>query len=168
MDLLVVMVLGTVLAAVGDALYDPAVAVIIAAAYETVFIATKGQTPGKMATRIRIVRTDSGATPGWGASAARWALPSVAAVARVVAWAVGAQSEAVSLLGVVGVLVYASLLWDKRRQGWHDMVARTLVINTPAQTALSNKVAIGLGIAFVVLTALLVVLIISAFAHFGF
>lgn len=159
-DLLVLAVLGTVL---GSALGSgPAGTVIVAAAYETIFIATMGQTPGKMATRIRIVRTDDGAIPGWGASAARWALPSVASIATVVASAVAVESAAISLLGVIGVLVYVSLLWDRRRQGWHDKVARTLVINTPAQTALSSRVAIWLGVALVALIALLAVLVISA------
>lgn len=60
-------------------------------------------------------------------------------------------------------LVYASLLWHKRRQGWHDMVARTLVINTPEQTARSDWVAIGVGKAFSALAVLLLVAIISAF-----
>lgn len=163
-DLLVLAVLGSVLGFVAG----PAGTVIVAAAYETIFIATKGQTPGKMATRIRIVRTDDGAIPGWGASAARWALPSVASIATVVASAVAVESAAIDWLGVIGLLVYVSLLWDRRRQGWHDKVARTLVINTPAQTALSNRVAIWLGVAFVALIALLVGLVIWAFASFGF
>ena len=141
--------------------------VIVAAAYETVLIATKGQTLGKMATRIRIVRADDGTNPAWGASAARWALPAVASVAREIAWTAGVESDAASLLGLVGLLVYASLLWDKRRQGWHDMVARTLVINTPTQTTLSNRVAIWLGVAFGVLTALSMILIIWVLASVG-
>ena len=171
-DLFVILVLGSVLgASLGSVLGSAATlatTVIVAAAYETVFIATKGQTPGKMATRIKIVRAGDGAMPPWGAAAARWALPAGASIARDIGAAVGIESGALSLLGLVGVLVYVSLLWDKRRQGWHDMVARTLVINTPTQTALSNKIAIWLGVALVVLTILLVVLIIWAFASFGF
>ena len=132
--------------------------VIVGAVYEIAFIATKGQTPGKMATLIRIVRAADGAIPAWGASAARWALPAVASVAGPFILAAGVESAAVSLLSVIGVVVYVSLLWDKRRQGWHDKVARTLVINTPTQTALSNRVAIGLGIAGAVPLALLVAL----------
>ena len=141
--------------------------VIVGAVYEIAFIATKGQTPGKMATRIRIVRAADGAIPAWGASAARWALPAVASVAGPFILAAGVESAAVSLLSVIGVVVYVSLLWDKRRQGWHDKVARTLVINTPTQTALSNRVAIGLGIAGAVLLALLVALAIWILASFG-
>lgn len=163
-DVLILAVLGTVLGSVADI----AGAFIIGAIYETVFVATKGQTPGKMATRIRIVRTEDGATPDWRAAAYRWALPAVASVARLVAPAVGVESDAASLLALIGVLVYVSLLWDKRRQGWHDKFARTLVINTLTQTARSNKVAIWLGVALVALTALLAALIIWAFASIGF
>ena len=142
--------------------------IVVGAVYEIAFIAAKGQTPGKMATRIRIVRTDDGANPGWGASAARWALPSAASVARIFALAVGAAWAAANLLGVLGVLVFISLLWDQRRQGWHDKAARTLVINTPGQTALSNRVAIGLGIAGAVLLALLAALTIWVLGSLGF
>ena len=142
-------------------------AVVVAAVYETVFIATNGQTPGKMATRIRIVRVDDGAMPGWGDAAARWALPAAGSVAQEIVWAVGVDSDAMALLGVVSMLVYVSLVWDKRRQGWHDMVARTFVINTPTQTARSDRVAMWLGIALVVLLVLLVVLIIEAFSSYG-
>ena len=168
LDLLILAVLGTVLASVGGEIAGPAVAVIIAAAYETAFIATRGQTPGKMATRIRIVRSDDGAIPSLGASAARWALPAAASIVSVVASAVGAAWAAASLLEVLGVLVYVSLLWDTRRQGWHDKVAQTLVINTPTQTALSNKVAIWLGVALVALIVLLAALAIWLLASLGF
>lgn len=166
-DLVILAVLGSVLEAVLGAVAFSAGAIVVAAVYETVFIATKGQTPGKMATRIRIVRADDGAMPGWGAAAARWALPAVGSVASEIVWAVGVESDAMALLGVVSLLVYVSLVWDKRRQGWHDMVARTFVINTPTQTALSNRVAMWLGIALVVLLVLLVVLIIEGFRSFG-
>ena len=165
---MILAVLGSVLGAVLGSVAFSAGAVVVAAVYETVFIATKGQTPGKMATRIRIVHAGDGTMPGWGAAAARWALPAVGTVAQEIAWAVGVGSDAMVLLGVIGLLVYVSLVWDKRRQGWHDMVARTFVINTPTQTARSNRVAMWLGAAFVALVALLVIVIIWAFASIGF
>ncbi len=108
-DLLVVMVLGTVLSFVLGSVAGPAVAVVVAAVYETAFIASKGQTPGKVATRIRIVRAGDGFNPGWGAAAGRWALPAVASVAQEIVWAVGVESDAVVLLGVFSLLVYVSL-----------------------------------------------------------
>lgn len=149
------------------------VGTVSSAAYEIAFIAIKGQTPGKMATRIRIVRTGDGAVPGWGASAARWALPSVVSWATVLAWHIWAERTATSVIvsaillillsNAAEGLVYASFLWHKRRQGWHDMVARTLVINTPEQTAQSNRVAICVGIAVAALAVLLPFLLYLAF-----
>lgn len=149
------------------------VAAVSSAAYEIAFIAIKGQTPGKMATLIRIVRAGDGAVPGWGSSAARWALPFVVSQATVFAWNIWAERTTTSvilsaILLIVSAeaaegLVYASLLWHKRRQGWHDMVARTLVINTPEQTAQSNRVAIRVGIAVAALAVLLPFLLYLAF-----
>lgn len=179
-DLLILAIVTAILQRVSESGLDSvatAVGIVTAAAYETAFIAIKGQTPGKMATRIRVVRASNGAVPGWGASAARWALPSVASLAGVVVWYVWVEPTTTSVISAILFivfarastgLVYASLLWHKRRQGWHDMVARTLVTNTPEQTARSNRVAIGVGIAFVALAVLLpVVLILALISAFG-
>lgn len=86
--------------------------VLVGAAYEVCFVALKGQTPGKMAVSIRVVRADTGALPGWGAAAGRWVIPAVAYL----------------LLVIPGLLVHASLLWNDRRQGWHDKAAKTVVV----------------------------------------
>ena len=83
--------------------------------YEVTFIALKGQTLGKMATRIKVVRADNGLVPGWGKSVGRWIIPAAAAFIPFVGW-------------ILSLLVYISLLWDKVRQGWHDKAAGTLVI----------------------------------------
>ena len=83
--------------------------------YEVTFIALKGQTLGKMATRIKVVRADNGLVPGWGKSVGRWIIPAAAAFIPLVGW-------------ILSLLVYLSLLWDKVRQGWHDKAAGTLVI----------------------------------------
>ena len=86
--------------------------------YEVVLIATRGQTLGKMATRIRVVRADNGQVPGWGKSLGRWLLPALFGIA----------GSYMPFVGLGVLLIYVSLLWDKRRQGWHDKAARTLVI----------------------------------------
>ena len=86
--------------------------ILVGAAYEIIFVTLKGQTPGKMATGIKIVRADSGALPEWGVSAGRWAIPAIAYI----------------LLIIPGLLVNASLLWDDRRQGWHDKAVKTFVV----------------------------------------
>ena len=86
--------------------------ILVGAAYETCFVALKGQTPGKMAVSIKVVRADSGTLPGWGPAAGRWVIPAIG----------------YTLLILPGLLVHASLLWDDRRQGWHDKAVKTLVV----------------------------------------
>ena len=86
--------------------------IILGAAYEIIFVALKGQTPGKMATSIKIVRADSGGLPEWGVAAGRWIIPAIGYI----------------VLFVPGLLVHASLLWDDRRQGWHDKAVKTFVV----------------------------------------
>ena len=85
------------------------------AVYEIGLIAHRGQTIGKMAVGIKVVRTDNGLAPGWGKSFWRWGLPTVV--------------NLIPLVGAfVSLLVYVSLLWGKNRQGWHDKVAETYVV----------------------------------------
>ena len=87
--------------------------------YDVWLVAARGQTVGKMATRIRVVRADNGLVPGWGRSLGRWLVPA----------AFGILGYFLFFIGLVGLLVYASILWDRDRQGWHDKAAGTLVIN---------------------------------------
>jgi uncharacterized RDD family membrane protein YckC len=87
--------------------------VIVAFGYEIVFIATRGQTPGKMVMSIKVVRTADGQIPDWGASFLRWIVPI-----------------AMSLLPFGGFLDALWLLWDDNRQCLHDKAANTLVIRT--------------------------------------
>ena len=95
------------------AFIEPLIAPLVAgAAYEIIFVALKGQTPGKMATKIKVVRADGGGLPGWGAAAGRWVIPAIG----------------YALFAIPGLLVHASLLWDQRRQGWHDKAVKTLVV----------------------------------------
>lgn len=97
-----------------------------AAFYEIAFIAIKGQTPGKMATRIQVVRSDDlfqpewGRPPSWGQSLFRWGLPFV----------LGLPVYFVPFGNLLAILCYLSLVWDRDRQGWHDKVARTFVVKT--------------------------------------
>ena len=90
-------------------------AAIIGVLYEVTMIAVKGQTLGKMAASIKVVRADNGLVPGWGKSVGRWIIPMVLTFVPFVGW-------------LLSILVYISLLWDKVRQGWHDKAAGTLVI----------------------------------------
>ena len=90
-------------------------AVVIGVLYEVTMIATKGQTLGKMATRIKVVRADNGLVPGWGKAIGRWIIPAALGFIPLVGW-------------ILSLLVYLSLLWDKARQGWHDKAAKTFVV----------------------------------------
>ena len=87
--------------------------VLVPTAYEIVFVALKGRTLGKMVAGIKIVRSDNGSRPGWGASVGRWAIPAAGYL----------------LLIVPGLLVHASLLFNHHRRGWHDRATKTLVVN---------------------------------------
>ena len=91
---------------------------ILGVIYEVAMIAKKGQTLGKMATRIKVVRADNGNVPGWGKSLGRWLVPSIFSMLGML----------IPFVGLVALLVYVSLTWDRARQGWHDKAASTLVI----------------------------------------
>ena len=79
--------------------------------YKVPSTAMSGQTLGKKIFRIRVVRTDTGHSPGWGRSFVRWIVPDT-----VLAF---------------GIVCYLSLTWDTSRQGWHDKAARTVVVKKP-------------------------------------
>ena len=88
---------------------------IVGILYEVTLIALKGQTVGKMATSIKVVRADNGLVPGWGKSIGRWAIPAVLAFIPLIGW-------------ILSLLVYISLTWDRTRQGWHGKAAATRVV----------------------------------------
>ena len=87
---------------------------LLGALYEISLIATMGQTVGKRAMRIRVVRVDDGGLPGWGSASIRYLLPT----------AVGA----IPILQLLALLVYLRALWDPMRQGFHDRAAGTIVV----------------------------------------
>lgn len=73
---------------------------------------SRGQTPGFMATGLRVVSAADGGSIGYGRAALRWL--------------VGIVSAAVILLG------YLWMLRDPCKQTWHDKAAGSLVIRTSA------------------------------------
>ena len=84
---------------------------IVGLAYLVGFIGhTRGQTPGFMATGLRVVSATDGGGIGYGRAALRWL--------------VGLVSAAVILLG------YLWMLWDPQKQTWHDKMATSLVVPT--------------------------------------
>ena len=88
---------------------------IAAILYEVILIALKGQTVGKMALSIRVVRLDNGLVPGWRGSFIRGFPVAALCLLPVIGW-------------IVALLSYASVLGDDRRRGWHDKAAKTLVV----------------------------------------
>ena len=102
-------------AAVGGFIVMALAFTVIGVLYEVTMIALKGQTLGKMATSIKVIRADNGLLPGWGKSIGRWIIPAALGFIPFVGW-------------LLSLLVYISLTWDRARQGWHDKAAATLVV----------------------------------------
>lgn len=79
--------------------------------YFIFFIGSRGQTLGKMAMGIRVVKIGTNEAPGYGKAFLR------EVVGKFV-------SSLVLLLG------YFWMLWDSKKQTWHDKIAGTVVIKT--------------------------------------
>ena len=89
---------------------------VILGLYQIGFIIWRGQTPGKIVLRMKVVDESTDAIPGLGTATVRWLIPAAAAT--------------VPLVGVVALgVIYGALLFNPRRQGIHDRAARTVVID---------------------------------------
>jgi uncharacterized RDD family membrane protein YckC len=96
-----------------------AAVLVLALLYTVPMSARTGQTLGKRLRKVRLVRTD-GSAPGWGASLTHYGVPIVLTLA---------------LSGFLGplalVLGLGAVLWnirDRNRQGVHDKLAKTFVV----------------------------------------
>ena len=107
-DGLVLSIVGYVLRLVLGAAVGELLSLAVGAAYFTWFHGSTGQTPGNAALGIRVVDIDRGETLDYGRALARWAVSIVSAV--------------VILLG------YFWMLWDPRKQTWHDKAANSLPV----------------------------------------
>jgi len=87
------------------------VAFAIGVLYFPFFWARSGQTPGMRPFGLRVVRDSDGSRIGWGA-----------ALLRVVGMWVAAT---VFYLGFIWIFI------DKRRRGWQDLIAGTVVVKQP-------------------------------------
>ena len=76
------------------------------------FWSLRGQTPGMMPFRLRVVKAADGTRPDWVVSLLRY-------VGLII-------SIAVVFIGVIWVA------FDSRKQGWHDKIAGTLVVRDVA------------------------------------
>ena len=92
---------------------------VIALAYETVMVAFFGATLGKMAMKIKVVKSTTGNPPQILSAAVRYLVPGFTAL--------------IPIIGALGsLLCWISPTFDNsgRRQGWHDKVANTLVVSS--------------------------------------
>ena len=79
--------------------------------YFPYFWVRSGQTPGMKLMQIKVVRDADGGPLGWGAAILRW----------VGYWV----SATVFYIGFIWIFI------DKRKRGWHDRIASTVVIQAP-------------------------------------
>ena len=84
---------------------------LISALITLLFWTTRQATPGKMLLRLRVVDAETGLTPPW---------------TRLVVRYLGYILSSLPL-----GLGYLWMIWDPRRQCWHDRLARTLVVQDP-------------------------------------
>ncbi|WP_114239747.1 RDD family protein [Dyella sp. C9] len=96
-----------------DATQGPNIAVtVIGFLYYTLFEASRWQaTPGKLALRLRVTDLD-----GRGLSLGRAALRNAVRLFNM-------------LTGLIPFVCYIAVAWTERKQGLHDLMARTLVVN---------------------------------------
>ncbi len=94
--------------AIGAFVLTLLVAILLAFLYFPFFWARGGQTPGMRPFGLRVVRDRDGSRIGWGTALLRLLGMYVA--------------SAVFYLGFIWVFI------DKRRRGWHDLIAGTVVI----------------------------------------
>jgi uncharacterized RDD family membrane protein YckC len=90
------------------------------ALYIVGFTATTGAPLGKLVMGTRVVDVDAGVPPSVFRSALRW---------LTLAWAAFLPGRVGATAAFVWqIAVFSPILWDERRQGLHDRVARTIVI----------------------------------------
>jgi len=121
-DLIVATLVSVALAIVGVALVVvlPVLAIIPFLAFFTVsllyfpyFWQRNGQTPGMQMMGIKVVRDSDGGPITWGT-----------AVLRLIGY------------WISGFVFYLGYIWvfiDKRKRGWHDLIAGTVVIEAPSR-----------------------------------
>lgn len=98
-------------AAIGGLLLVILLVILFTLAYFPWFWTHGGQTPGMRMMHIRVVRDADGGPIGWGP-----------AILRLIGYWV---NQAVFYIGFIWIFV------DKRRRGWHDLIAGTVVIEQP-------------------------------------
>lgn len=97
---------------------------VIPFVYETVMVAWRGQTVGKMLGRLQVLSLEDGLVPTRRSAMIRAGLPAGLLLLTVL--------PILSLFGQIGYLaVYLSSLLDQvLRRGWHDKLAGTVVVRS--------------------------------------
>jgi uncharacterized RDD family membrane protein YckC len=101
-------VTGNVLAAGAGVLFTVAAVLVVTLAYFPYFWSRSGQTPGMKMFGLRVVRDSDGGP-----------ISSGQAVLRLLGYYVS---------GLVFYLGYIWIFFDKRKRGWHDLIASTVVV----------------------------------------
>ncbi|MGP4026769.1 RDD family protein [Actinomadura sp. 3N407] len=102
-----------------------AVVFLLGFVYFTVMHAKWGQTLGKKALSIRVVTAADQSAVSWGQAVGRQAFVYVITITTAL---VNFLVPAGALIGMLGMLDNAWILWDDRRQALHDKAAGTLVV----------------------------------------
>jgi uncharacterized RDD family membrane protein YckC len=108
-DSVIYLVVYGVFYAIGGEALGTIVGLLFGLAYFTFFEGgPRGQTLGKMALGIRVVDFSTGGPIGYGRGIVRY-------LGRIVS-------------GIVCLLGYLWMLWDREKQTWHDKIATTVVV----------------------------------------
>ncbi|TDD73748.1 RDD family protein [Actinomadura rubrisoli] len=102
-----------------------AIVFLLGFAYYSIMHAKSGQTVGKRAVGIRLVRASDYAAVSWGQVCARQGFVYALTIAAAVLNALGPVG---TLVGIASLLDNAWILWDPRKQAVHDKVAGTVVV----------------------------------------
>lgn len=96
--------------------------------YETLMVAWRGQTLGKLLGRLRVVQWSSGELPSVRSAAIRAAVPGVFFFLYLLGGSFG-------LLLFVPVVIYLTSVADPLRRGVHDRAADTIVLSSASPPA---------------------------------
>lgn len=100
------------------------VAVAIGAAYQILGVALWGRTLGKLVVGTRVVDEATGDRVGWWQASLRWGVAHALGL-----WILLPSWPGIgSLPFLYDLIVFGPVLWDPRRQGWHDRLAGTVVL----------------------------------------
>ena len=102
--------------------------ILVGLIYEVLMIAFLGRTVGKMIMRIKVVKVSNGHVPLLVKAFLRYV-----AIAGI--WGLISRGGTLlaTLATVANLLVFLSPRFNKARQGWHDMLATTVVIKTRSE-----------------------------------